>query len=251
MPRSASTSTPSSPKSCVVCHGGIGSEDFSLPCGICQEEAHSRCLNMPDDTYRKILKANTGNFFNFICNACKEDVKRMRSGPNSSTPPPFVPTEDFIAGVVTWVLDALLPKLLDLSRDAARDALEADRKKYNLVIVNLKEQVDVKDFVNAACDKMEIDRSGVLECFRDGQPPSGRRSRIVKVKFADSASRRNFLTGFRSVRTSLYGGTEVWVRPDLTYRERCRDRELREELKRRREAGEQVKISRGQIVQKD
>ena len=63
-------------------------------------------------------------------------------------------------------------------------------------------------------------------------------------------SRRVFLTGFASARSALPGGERSYVRPDLTYQQRLRDRELRQKLKERREAGENVKISRGQIIPK-
>ena len=121
-----------------------------------------------------------------------------------------------------------------------------------MVAIGIPEESDDKlgQYVNDACDKMHIDRADVVETFRDGKPRSGR-PRIAKIKFRNSAARKKFLTGFRGVRNGLSGAENAWVRPDLTYRQRQADRELREELQKRKDQGESVKISRGQIVPKE
>ncbi|MCG8431714.1 MAG: hypothetical protein MJA29_11130, partial [Candidatus Omnitrophica bacterium] len=107
-----------------------------------------------------------------------------------------------------------------------------------------------KKFVDTACSKLNIDSDNVDDVFRDGRAVSGDRSRIVKVKFKNMRSHRTFLTGFLGIRSELPGGPLTYVRPDLTYLQRQQDRQLRIELKERREAGENVKISRGRIVPK-
>ena len=153
-----------------------------------------------------------------------------------------------ISTIVSQVLETLLPKLTEFLSESVQEAVEIQQKKNNLVLVGLDERNDAETFVKSTCSKLNIDCSDVAEVFRDGQVPQGGRSRIVKVKFRNLRSRRSFLTGFLGARSGLPGGTKVYARPDLTYRQRQKDRKLREELKERRERGENVKIAHGSIV---
>jgi hypothetical protein len=158
-------------------------------------------------------------------------------------------TPELVKEVVAQVLKEVLPQVLKEAREASEEAVEAAGKKNSLVVIGLTEDIEPSVFVDEACAAMNIDRSDVVDTFRDGQSQADR-PRIVKVKFSKQPSRHKFLIGLRSKREDLPGAANAWVRPDLTYRQRQADRILREELKRRRDGGEEVKISRGKIVPK-
>ena len=81
--------------------------------------------------------------------------------------------------------------------------------------------VRVKEFA----ERIGVESEAITETFRDG-PRSGNKPRILKVRFADSRSRSAFLREFRSVSPA----PSCWVRPDLSFHQRERDRELRKEL---------------------
>ena len=149
-----------------------------------------------------------------------------------------------LSHVISKVLEEVTPRLAEL----VQDALEQQDKKRNLVVVGLNNNIEERQFIDNICDKIGIDPADVADVFRDGRNPPGGRARIVKVKFHNLRSRRKFLTGFVGVRSDVPGGTGAFVRPDLTFRQRQLDRSLREELKKRREAGENIKIFRGRIV---
>lgn len=107
------------------------------------------------------------------------------------------------------------------------------------------------DVIKSVCAKVGVEGGDVAEVFRDGRAPDFGRPRIVKVKFKNLHSRRKFLSGFRDARSAVAGTAESWARPDLTFRQRIRDRELRGELKRRRDNGEEVVIRRGAIISRN
>jgi hypothetical protein len=156
--------------------------------------------------------------------------------------------EDTITRIVAKVMEMVLPKVLATAQEAAGEAMEREGKKSKLVLVGLDEAADNSVFINEACNKLSIDRSDIVDFYRDGKPKDNGYARIMKIKFKHSNARRKFLTGFRDVRVALSLGNTAWVRPDLTWQQRQLDFKLRTELKRRRDNGEQVKISRGEIV---
>jgi hypothetical protein len=158
-------------------------------------------------------------------------------------------TPEVVKEIVAQVIKEVLPQVLKEAREASEEAVEAAGKKNSLVVIGLTEDIDPNDFVNEACVAMNIERADVADTFRDGKA-QGDRPRIVKVKFSKQASRHKFLVGLRDKRDGLPGAANAWVRPDLTYRQRQADRVLREELKRQRDQGLEVKIHRGQIVPK-
>jgi hypothetical protein len=144
--------------------------------------------------------------------------------------------------------------------ETMNEMMEKREKRRNLVIVGLpetkaldKEQnQDDMQRIGKYCDALKIDRSSVRKTFRDGQRRPG--GRIVKVLFDEGCSgdRLTFLKMGRSVMLRDPDIDQLprkpFVRPDLTFRERQADHALREELKTRKDAGEDVVIRRGEIV---
>lgn len=71
--------------------------------------------------------------------------------------------------------------------------------------------------------------------------------RLLRFKCEDSDARRQMLRNSKNLRKSeRFQGT--YINPDLTKNQRIRSAELRKEVKKRRESGENVGIRRGQIV---
>jgi hypothetical protein len=168
----------------------------------------------------------------------------------TAQPPPAM-DRDFVKTLVTEVMDQCLPRMLASAREAAIEAVEMESKKLNLVVIGLPEPADRDDdtkVLEQFCDKLNVSRSDIVDTFRDGRTTGGK-PRIMKVRFKNAQSRRVFLTRFRGVRDAIPNADRAWIRPDLTYQQRIRDRELRDELRRRREAGEaNIKIRNGEIV---
>lgn len=72
--------------------------------------------------------------------------------------------------------------------------------------------------------------------------------RLLKVELNDVTQRNNILKNARSLRRSSWDS--VYINPDYTEMQRVQNRKLREELKSRRNSGEDVVLYRGKIVKK-
>ena len=109
---------------------------------------------------------------------------------------------------------------------------------------------------------MEIPHEAIRTVFRDGRrnerfKNGGKKTRIVKVCFkqGEENHRRSMLSGatnwLRSLQRFEGNRYKPFIREDMTYNERIRDRVLREELKARKNAGETGLIIRqGKIIRK-
>lgn len=179
-----------------------------------------------------------------LCEQCKDALdgleRRVAALEQSQTD---------VEGLAERVLTSILPKVLEAFEARVEDKIEAASKKLNLVIIGAKEEPDdqLVNIINESCRKLDIEPSSVVQTFRDGKSREGR-PRIAKIQFKNHLSRQKFLTGFRGIRGGISGAESAWVRPDLTFRQREADRELRAELTTRRANGESVKIYRGKIV---
>lgn len=138
--------------------------------------------------------------------------------------------------------------------------LEKRDKKRNLVVVGLPENAASKSDqgkvdlakIHMYCDKLDIERSAIRTVFRDG--PSDHSKRILKVCFQEghSADRMSFLRQSREIisRDSDFSHSrrKPFVRFDLTFEERERDRSLRAQVKALRDDGQDVFIRKGTII---
>lgn len=112
----------------------------------------------------------------------------------------------------------------------------SERKKKDIKeIERLAEELDVEDI---EIDECEISRVGRLDSDRP---------RLLRFKCDDADARRQLLKNSKNLRKS-HQFQNVYINPDLTHFQRKRNTELRKEVKRRREGGENVGIRRGRIV---
>ena len=144
------------------------------------------------------------------------------------------------------------------------EALEREAKKLSLVVVGLPEsdkgspRCDAdKAFVHQVAQALDFGPEAISDVFRSGAVREDSQegmpfARVLKVKFLDQASRLAFLRGFKRGKPSQAAFLKTYVRPDMTYRERQIDRELRAELFRRRqnEPDPDLMIFRGKIVKR-
>ena len=143
------------------------------------------------------------------------------------------------------------------------EQIERISKRNNLVVVGLPEGVDGEVEVRKIARLVdgELDSNiepSISEVFRDGPKklPSGRpATRVLKIKFRAGAKDERFelLRNFHKHAGQSSNGRKVFVRPDLTYRQREEDRERSRQLRSIREQAEadgchdRFKIYRGRI----
>ena len=139
---------------------------------------------------------------------------------------------------------------------SVKECIEQEKRRKNIVVHNLKEpdaelsvegkQEDDKHTFQEMCKETMRLNTRVEKTFRVGKSTSGR-PRLLIVVLEEEATKWEVLRMARNLRdVECYNN--IYITPDLTPEEQARDKALRQELKRRRAAGEMVEIRRGRIV---
>lgn len=130
------------------------------------------------------------------------------------------------------------------------EAIERDKRRNKLVMMGIPEsncEVRENDIVREVLDclvgetKVEFENLG-----RIGR--KGDRARPVRILIVDNTCRRKLLARAKKLK-DMTGKDKIYIAPDLTRKQQDEDRVLREEVRRRKQAGEQrVYISKGVVV---
>lgn len=142
---------------------------------------------------------------------------------------------------------------------AVDEYVEREKRKFNLVFHNipesdslsreqqvLKDTQTVDDLVNKEFNLQNIK---IKRVTRLGSSPT--RPRLLLVELEDISVRRSILRQAVKLRKSCTW-SNIYISPDLTPKERQKNRLLRDELKIRRNAGEKnLYIKRGRIVSRE
>ena len=143
----------------------------------------------------------------------------------------------------------------DLSESVMNEISLRHRKRDFLIVTGLSESTSGSLEERKRHDSNLIDEIvTVLKCD-DFKPEdvtrigkiSSTRPRLLRLKCTDSNARKILLVKSKEL-TRSQKFKQVYINPDLTHSQRERNRELREELKRRREQGENVKIRYNKVV---
>ena len=203
------------------------------------------------DSFRAM--SDSGNVF-----VCQDSPGPTSVSETASMGFPNLPSLERIISVAT---QAATKAAIEATVGIFEEMLEKRDKKRNLVIVGVPEianaskkdqvQADLKK-VQEYCGKLNIDEGAIQKTFREGKKKG---FRIMKVCFEQgcSAERMDFLKKAKKVcmeRDEEFQNLKFkpFVRMDMTFRERQADAKLREELKRRRDDGENVIIRGGKII---
>ena len=157
-------------------------------------------------------------------------------------------------------LDAKIEKQVEKSLLAFR---EREDRKCNIILHNVAEpssedkkeedQGHIEDIIRSVkCEEVKVE-----SFFRLGKPADGKK-RLIKVCLDSVSSKHKMLGGTKVLREKKDGEytskwSNVFITPDLTKEERDKSRELRTELKRRKEVEKNgnLVIFRGSIVDKN
>ena len=135
---------------------------------------------------------------------------------------------------------------------------DRERRRPNLIVAGLQEKENgtleerkkwdaekVDDLIEELCD---FENSVVSSVFRIGKMNSSG-PRLLKVICCDVDSKRSILCKSKELRNST-DFKNVYLNPDFTPKQQKENKRLRQELKARRDRGEEVTIRHGQIVEK-
>ena len=138
-----------------------------------------------------------------------------------------------------------------------REAMERHRRRKYLIVSGLSEsshgsveqrRLDDTEKIRVLASTLGIEDFSLDEVSRLGRI-SEAKGRLLRFKCAFVDDKLSLLRSSKELRNhAQYDG--VFINPDLTLMQRKINRQLRSELKRRREAGENVVIRHGRIIDK-
>ena len=135
-----------------------------------------------------------------------------------------------------------------------RESEERKKREPNVILYNMEENENVEKDVEKISqllepfqlkNKIKIQENEIPRVFRLGKPVP-EKPRPMLITFTDKVSKISFLKKWKELKE-----INMWAQADMTLKQREKNRELIMECKRRNEAGENVKISRGKIVQRE
>ena len=245
-------------QSCGTCGNVVDDGCDAYECCRCATWTHAGCVDKqkrPSQTLKKLLSGN--KYFPFLCRPCQSNSSRGAG----------VPTQvqfDAVLAELSSVKDQLAAlqrdnadlrqqneslrselqslkdggaggfhhQLVSTIGDTVRDCFEKQHKVKNCVVVGLQEDrdEDLRASVKKMVEHAGVSPEDIKDVFRDGQKRPDR-PRIVKVRFARRSAKMTFLRHSRKYRELGPKFERCFVRHDMTYNERCHDRQLRDQLK--------------------
>lgn len=229
---------------CIFCPKQVTNSDCdALKCDVCKNWAHSACLKIPKavtDFFNSNEYAGAKFYFPFICNLCKDTFHKITELPQRMSD-----FETRLANLELKSNTTSTPSMgnnLDISV-LIRDAIEKESKKANAVLFNLSERgkdlEDVKSLISDHNTDSELSPDDIARVFRDG-PKHTNKPQFLKVCLTSSRAQSRFISLVN--RTLRNNGTGPYphlrARPDLSFLQRERQRELMTELRNRLASGE-------------
>ena len=167
---------------------------------------------------------------------------------NTSSLPPNLPDD-------VKTVETTLNSVKHEVQEAIREQQDRNERKLNLVVSGMpeskgNEELNDITLVNEIHSKLDVKPISSFKIRRLGKKGTKPRPTLIQYQEADHETRATILRNAKKLRNVNKENciSTVFVNPDLTYKEREESWKLRQELKRRRENGEELIIRRGAIV---
>ena len=239
---------------CFICKKSVKDGDSTaLQCGVCHEWAHQRCLSVPDSVvkfFQSEAYENANFGFPLLCPLCMPvldhlvDIDKRLNAIEANFEARLLALEATApAGAPSnsHGHSDCLPTL-DEQRMLLKDELERESKRKNAVLFGLpvtdENDTDVVKKMVADAKLANLQPQDVVTVFRDG-PKVEHFPRFCKVYLSSVNCKTAFIDMINTNRKqNVTDFASLRARPDLSFLQRKRARELRDELKTRVDAGE-------------
>ena len=256
--QSNSKGVSSNKKQCQRCRNDCVKE--FMKCAVCEFVFHAKCEGVTSQQFslfRELEKLKTP--FEWLCSTCRKvDVmnimKTMHLMQNK--------IENFEKEVASLKQRNISdPDNVESSHtknssqnsslsDAINEALDIERRKYNLVISGMPicDNTSDLDLLQSLLEDPVLDITGNVNI--NNVQRIGNKGLMI-ISFDNLDSKRSILQSARKLRSSMTAAHRgIFISPDLTRKQRQVEYNLRSELRTRRENGETgLRISKGKIVQ--
>jgi hypothetical protein len=255
---------------CNTCKKKVVKE--GLKCDYCDTWSHRECERITPEEYTLLKNPR----FPWYCTTCHQkavDVVKFIGGIKEEHEA-MKKRLDEVEKKLTKVddMEATVQELscnfADKVKESLTEITQQEARRNNLVVSNLPERTKANE--EDESDEESEDTTGlVTELITEGlgldsikigsakRVPEKRRDdgkpRIIIVAMDDKEDKHEVLKASKKLRESTkQEWKKVYINPDLTKLQREKDFQLRQELKRRKEAGEKdLIIKSGRIIMKD
>ena len=255
---------------CPSCEKVAEKKECCLMCDLCESWFHITCVNVPKQLY-DILIADSDDALGikWFCPVCKP--KSEEALDKYSTLETKTKTLSHDVKEMKDEMNAIKTTISSIVRNEIDEGLhernDIESRKMNLIVFGVPE-LNLDDGSDWTTDKkVEADikftqqtltrelgtamspREGIVDARRIGLK-SEKGPRPLKIVFNNLQTKRHVLTNAKKLRESTDKIAKgMYINPDLTKRQREKENVLRNEMWKQREAGKNVVIRKGKIVE--
>jgi len=264
---------------CGQCFKMVGDSDEGLMCDQCKCWYHRKCIGMEEGLYRTLSGLEN---FDWYCDACKNRSRDMQRevdalrreneelrNINESLKGRILSLEERMSDIKQEIKDDIVREVnVNISKiyDEISSLKERDERKdrqSNLIVYNSpesrsmnnqeREKDDLALVERLLRDGVKENKFNIIKVIRLGRRREDDSSRPLMVKFDNSADKWNILKKTRNLKNCTDPVLKlIGIAPDLTPKERQLDKNLREELKLKRQSGDDSwYIKGGKLVKKN
>ena len=249
---------------CGDCKNVVGDNAEAIFCDICELWFHIACQKLSKHEYVFLKKQKSKSQIHWYCDRCNRNSANFAKilGSLKSRQDSFdqrlIEVEGRLGNLETEIPKDGYDKdsIISLLKDDIQESLDQERRRLNLIIKNIPEQENELEFVNGMLRDEDISDGRILSAERIGPVKENelRRGesmycRPVRITCPDTMTKWKILKKSKSLRNSKKGYNQIFIDLDLTKSQRIKEKELRDELRRRRDDGERnIGIKKGKIV---
>jgi hypothetical protein len=256
---------------CPECENACEEEvENCIECFVCKNWYHQKCVKLDDTIFSSFCDPLQPNL-QWVCGQCLDNKKEVQSRNDRKLDKlmDLLPMVEALNARFTNLEQGLLKgealeqKIEEVVDRKLAEALdeqrEVDRRKKNLIIWNLKESTkleiaekkeeDLESAKTLLRKLVPLEDDEVIEPVRLGKAQIGNRPRLLKITMKSEEKKREVLKKAPELNRGVQADKRVYVNPDHTQKQRDEHKSLKEEKKRRTDAGEEnLAIRHGKIV---
>ena len=255
---------------CNGCNEVADKDDQCLCCEYCSSWYHIECVNIPTQLYDILQDKTRSEGMTWYCTKCndkaKEAVTKFASLEQSTKKlqTEMIAVQDKIESIEKTIKSNVKSSI----SESIAEKEDIDYRKYNLIVYGLPEptninqaevwdtdakiEEDIKTIEKIIKDELGVGmspRNGIRDARRLGMKKADKKARPLRICFDDIEVKRDVLNSAKQLRKSKTPVCKnLYINPDLTEKQRKIEAELRTEMWKRREKGENAIIKKGKIV---
>ena len=255
---------------CIVCDVPCDDgEDDSIECFLCKNWAHKECCGLDEDIFLSLSNPKQQNL-QWICKPCLDKSSEPQSRFDNMMDKlldliPLIHSlssrlENIEKGLMGEKLEEKIEEVVDRKlAEIMEEQREVEKRKKNLIIVNLKESTQTefeerkKEDLAAAKillgKLVTLESDDLVEPVRLGKV-GGNRPRMLRVTVKSEEKKKEIIRKAPELNKGVtINDKRIYVNSDYTQKQREKNKELRAEKQKRMNEGEEnLVIRNGKIV---